>query len=123
MGILLGINNGSMDKTLSTDIVAWASNSTVLSMFKTWTTLYSGLLAPLVMIVIGLVFVIIHNNKVTKYGGVFVLLAVIGLGVNQLLMGLFARPAPSTGGSFVPWFTFAAGVSNPWINGSFTTFI
>ena len=51
-------------------------------MFKTWTTLYSGLLAPLVMIVIGLVFVIIHNNKVTKYGGVFVLLAVIGLGVN-----------------------------------------
>ena len=37
-------------------------------------------------------------------------------------MGLFARPAPSTGGSFVPWFTFAAGVSNPWINGSFTSF-
>ena len=55
---------------------------TVLFMFKTWTTLYSGLLAPLVMIVIGLVFVIIHNNKVTKYGGVFVFLAVIGLGVN-----------------------------------------
>jgi membrane-associated phospholipid phosphatase len=121
MAIILGLNSGSTDGSLSSDIVTWATSAGLISLFTTWTALIGGLLAPIAIILIGLVFVILHNQKVTKYGGVIVLTAILGLGVNRLLMGIFARALPSSHAAVTAWFTMGT-FNDAWMNGSFTSF-
>lgn len=121
LGVFLGINNGKLDAQLSTALISWGNdpaNAGLLNILTALPKIIGGLLAPLVVIVIGLVFVIIRNPKVMKYGGMIVVLSLLGVGVNYLLMGIFGRATPTINSTANSWFIPQA-LFGGWTTGSF----
>ncbi len=137
-GVYLALDNGANDLAISKAIYDWAhmpGNETFLMIFSGWVALIGG---QLVYIITALICVIIWilsfgNSKkswetqrvrsVLKYAGVIVLSALMAVGINVLLKGLFARVPPNWAEGnpdFTAWYV-AGTQANPWLTGSFTS--
>ncbi len=137
-GVYLALDNGANDLALSKAIYDWVrtpGNETFLMLFTGWVALIGGQLVYLITAAICVIIWILSfgNSKkswenqrvrnVLKYAGVIVLSAVIAVGINVLLKGLFARVPPNWAEgnpNFTAWYVVGTQ-ANPWLTGSFTS--